>query len=75
MVRAGNAKLRKEFAGKLAEASLHAIADNSVADLAADRITHALLGCAVGTIADEQDKTGHGRTLAGVGGKKVGALG
>ena len=64
----------KDFAGERAEAALHAVADDRVADLLGDGEADAHRRVRVLAVADEQDEAGHGRALAAVGGEEVRAL-
>ena len=66
--------LGQQFAGERAEAALHAVADDRVADLLGDGEADAHRRVAVVARADEQDEAGHGRALAAVGGKEIRAL-
>jgi len=56
------------------EPSFDPVADHCAADLLGDRETDAHHGVRILAVADEQDEAGHGRALAAVGSKEVGAF-
>lgn len=56
MVRANGAMFGKNLAGEGPKTPFHAVADNRIADLAADRESHAPLRVAILAIPDEQDE-------------------
>ena len=65
---------KDELAGKLAEAPLHAIAHDGVADLLAYRIANPLQRIAVIAVANEKDKAGCRRAPTGVRGEEIRAF-
>ena len=65
---------RKDFACKLTEAALHAVADNRSADLLANGETDALQRIAVLAITNEKDESRRGRAAAGGRGEEVRAF-
>ena len=74
MVGAGNGVVGEGVADQRAEAALHAIAHNGVADFLGHREADADGGIVIAPLADEQDEAGQGGAPAAVGGKEVGAL-
>jgi hypothetical protein len=66
VVGAGVALFRKDFAGKGAEAALHAIAHDGAADLPAHREADTTKRIAIVTIVNEEHKAGCRRTPTGV---------
>ncbi len=74
MVGAGDSLGRQEFAGERPEASLHPVADDRSADLFCNGEADANRWVAILAIADEQDETGSGGALPGVGRQEIGAL-
>ena len=68
------ATYREHFAGERAEAPLHAVADDGVADFLGDGDAGAHLRVVVAAVADEEHEAGGRRAPAGVGGEEVGAL-
>jgi hypothetical protein len=75
MVGAGETLCGKNLAGKRAEAALHAVADDGVADLLGHGEADALRRVGIGAITDEQDESGRGRALSSVRGEEVCAFG
>ena len=71
MVGAGDAALGQDRAGELAQAPLHPVADDRVADLLRDGEAEADRRIAVAARADEQDEAGRRRAQAAVRGEKV----
>jgi hypothetical protein len=71
MVGSGEALGRDDFPGEGAEASLHAVADDGVADLLGYGETDAPLRIVVAPIADEEHKAGCRGTPSGVRGEKI----
>jgi len=74
MIGAGNALFRKDFAGERAKTPLHAVADNRAADFLGDREADSDCGVIVLAVANEEDETGRGCSLAPIGSKKVRTL-
>ena len=74
MVGAHMAGYRHQLAGERAEAPLHAIADDGLADLLADGEADALQWIAVLAIADEKDEARRRRAPSGVRSEEVRAL-
>ena len=75
VVGAGNALRRHDLAGERAEAALHAVADDRTADLLRDGKTDADRRVRILAVADEEQESGCGNTLAPVRGDEVRALG
>lgn len=75
MVGAGDSAHWKQLAGQRAQAPLHAVADDGVADLFGDGETDADRFVAVIASTDLEDEPGSRDAPAAVGGKEVGALG
>jgi len=65
---------RNELSRKFAEAALHAIADDGIADLLADRIANPLERIAVLAVTDEEDEAGRRSAPAGVRREKIRAF-
>ena len=63
-----------DLAGERAEAALHAVAHDGVADLLGDGEADAHRRIAVRAVADEQDEAGHRRAPAAVRGEEIRAL-
>ena len=63
-----------DFASKFTEAALHAIANDGIADLLADRIANPLQRIAVFPVTDEQDKARRRRAPTGVPSEEVRAF-
>jgi hypothetical protein len=63
-----------ELARKLAETALHAVADDGIADLLANRIADALQRISVLAVTDEEDKARRRRAPTGVRSEKIRAL-
>jgi hypothetical protein len=74
MIGAGNRVTGEGVADERAEAALHAVAHDGVADLLRHGEADADSGVIIASRSNEQDEAGHGRALAAVGGKEVGAL-
>ena len=74
MIRADVPGCRDDFAGKFAEAALHAISNDRPADFLADREAHALLRVAVPAITYEKDESRRRRSRTGVRSEKIRAL-
>ena len=74
MIGAGDAEFGQGFAGKGAESTLHPVTDDGIADLLRHGDADAHGRIVIAARADEQDKSGHGGSLAAVGGEKVRAL-
>jgi hypothetical protein len=74
MIGAVDTFLREDFAGERAEAALHAVSNDGVADLLSHREADALDRVAILAIADEQDEPGRGRALSSVRGEEVSAF-
>jgi hypothetical protein len=75
MVGARDALPREDFAGESAEAALHAVADDGVADFLGNGETDAFGGITIGAITDEQHESGRRRALSSVRGEKIGPFG
>ena len=71
MVGAGDAGLGQDGAGKLAQASLHPVADDRIADLLRDGEAEPDRRIAVAARSDEEDEDGRRRAQAAVCGEKV----
>ena len=65
---------RDDLARKLAEATLHAVANHGVADLLAHRIANPLQRIAVFPVTNEKDKTRRRRAPTGVRSEEIRAL-
>ena len=63
-----------DLSRKLAKAALHAIADDGIADLLADRIADPLQRIAVFPVTDEEDEARRRRAPTGVRSEKVRAF-
>ena len=74
MIGAGNAPFRKDFAGERAKTPLHAVADNRAADFLGDRKADSDCGVIVLAVANEEDETGRGCSLAAIGSEEIGPL-
>lgn len=74
VIRSIMAARRNDLAGELAEAALHAIADNRAADLLADGEADTLGWVAILAIADEEDKARRRRAPSGVRSEKIRAF-
>jgi hypothetical protein len=74
MIRAGKAFARHKLAGERPEATLHAVADDSAADLLGDSEADTHLRIAILAVADEQDETGRARPQPAIRGEKVRSL-
>ena len=74
MVCPGDTVARQELAGERAQAPLHAVADDGVADLFGDGEADADRIVAVIAGTDLKDETGSRDAPAAVGGKEVGAF-
>ena len=74
MVGAGHGMVGEDIADQSAQAALHAVADDRIANFLGHREADADERIIVRAMSDEQDKAGHRRALAAVGGKEVGAL-
>ena len=74
MVRAWDATSRDKLAGKFAEAPLHSVANDRIADLLRDCETDTQQMVPVIAFADQQDKSGHGKASAAVGGEEIRAF-
>ena len=74
MIGAGAGVIGKDVADERAEATLHAVADDRIANFLGDRVADPDGRVVVAAGADEEDEAGHGRALAAIGGKEVGAL-
>lgn len=75
MVRAGEARLGQDRAGKLAEAPPHTVAHHGIADLLGNRDSEPDRRIGVAARADEQDEAGRRRTSPAVRGKEFRAAG
>ena len=71
MVGARHAELGKIIAGERAQAALETVAHDCAADFLGDGEAYAHGRIAVIAAAELKDKTGHGDTLAAVGGEKI----
>jgi hypothetical protein len=74
MIGAGNAMIGQGCASEGAEAALHPVANDRVADLFGDGEADAHGRIVIAARADEQDETGHGGAPAAVGGEEVRAF-
>ena len=63
-----------QLARKLAKAALHAIADDGIADLLADRVADPFQRIAILAVTDEEDETRRRRAPTGIRSKKIRAL-
>ena len=68
------AATRDDFPRKLAEAPLHAVANDGLADLLADRIANPLERIAVFAVTNEKDETRHRCAPTGVRSEEIRAL-
>ena len=75
MVGAGDARFGQDRAGERAEAALHPVADDGVADLLRDGEAEAHRRIVVAARADEQDEAGRRRAQAAVGREEIRAAG
>ena len=74
MIGAGDSARWKQLAGERAQAPLHAVAGDSVADLLGDGEPDADRIVAVVTGTDLEDETGSRDAPAAIGGEEVGAF-
>ena len=74
MIGAGDCMVGKGFANQRAKATLHAVANDRIADLLRHGVTDTDKVVVIAALANEQDEAGRRRALAAVGGKEVGAL-
>jgi hypothetical protein len=75
MVGAGDSRFGQHRAGKLAETSLHPVADHRIAHFLGDGEAEPHRRIAVRPHAHQQDEAGHGRAKAAVRGEKLRAAG
>ena len=65
------ARFGQDLAGELAEAALHAVADDRIADLLRDGEAEAHRRIAVAARADQQDEAGRRRAQAAIGREEI----
>jgi hypothetical protein len=71
MVGAGDAGFGQDLAGELAQAPLHPVADDGIADLLRDGEAEADCGIAVAARADEEDEARRRRAPAAIGREEI----
>ena len=74
MIGASNGMERENIADQSAQAALHAVANDRIADFLGHSEADTDERIVIAARANEQDETGCRRALATVGGKEVGAL-